>query len=80
MLWYSRERMTKTDMEENELLNKVFICVFFTHKKSILAASENNTLRNKCTKAVTGVVPFSKGKLLYLLGSNMYILSTNMYL
>ncbi len=36
--------------------------------------NNNNTLRNKGTKAVTG--SFSKGTLLCLLGSNMYTLST----
>jgi len=33
-----------------------------------------------CTKAVTGAVPFQKGKLLSMLGTNMYILGANMYI
>ncbi len=33
VLWYSRERMAKTDMEEIKLLNKVVIFVFFAYKK-----------------------------------------------
>jgi len=36
------------------------------------------TLRKKGTKAVTGAVPFQKGKLLSILGTNMYILGANM--
>ncbi len=31
--WYHREHPSKTDTEENKLLNKVIILVFFTHKK-----------------------------------------------
>ncbi len=31
--WYSRERVSKIDMEEKKLLNKVIIFVFFAHKK-----------------------------------------------
>ncbi len=33
MLWYCHEHVSKTDTEENKLLNKVIIFVFFPHKK-----------------------------------------------
>jgi len=36
--------------------------------------------QKKGTKAVTGAVPFQKGKLLSILGANMYILGANMYI
>jgi len=36
------------------------------------------TLRKKGSKAVTRAVPFQKGKLLSILGTNMYILGANM--
>ncbi len=37
--WYSRERTSKTDTEEEKLLNKLVIFVFFLCTKSILVAS-----------------------------------------
>ncbi len=47
MLWYSRERVSKTDTEEKKLLNKVVIFkiftfilfIYFLHTKNILIAS-----------------------------------------
>jgi len=34
--------------------------------------------QKKGTKAITGAVPFQKGKLLSILGANMYISGANM--
>jgi len=34
----------------------------------------------KGTKAVTGAVPFQKGKLLSILGTNLYSFGANMYI
>ncbi len=38
VLWYSREHAWKTNTEENKLLNKVIILVFFVHRIIIVAS------------------------------------------
>ncbi len=38
ILWYSRERVSKTDIEEKKLLNKVIIFVFFIYKNILIAS------------------------------------------
>ncbi len=42
MLWYCRERASKSNTEENNLLNKVIIFVYL-HTKSILVALYSRT-------------------------------------
>ncbi len=42
MLWYCRERASKSNTEENNLLNKVIIFVLFAHKKYSCSSVQPN--------------------------------------